>query len=400
MPQNKPFNFIFRYLCQKNHLAVSIVFKTLARLWRRRKAISPVIATILIIALTVSAAAIVYFVVVPLLKGDGELVVLDYELEDTDASDLADKLTISVQNIGTAIATINGMSILRDGVAINWTLGSSEYEISASEQMDIICKASGALDELKYGQSAIFTINFDKKSFSITLRVPAKFSQYVLLYDEDFEDFVSVNWSLTIFQTHNPAGTQTLADWVINEQSGNHYWRCTSNNCQFIVLEDPMRDFADVNITYDLRTDDNDANGIIYRYDNSGPYPNFYIVWFTRDHPSPTNGPHSQEITDFDWDTPADQIQQNKVTIHYVEGDADGFNWYKLAEADWTRNNNQWYTWRVVADGADMDLYIDNMDTPFMSYSDARITHGYIGFVSFANANSHYDNIYVWQQVE
>jgi flagellin-like protein len=35
------------------------------RLWRRRKAVSPVIATILLIALTVTAAAIVYFVVVP-----------------------------------------------------------------------------------------------------------------------------------------------------------------------------------------------------------------------------------------------------------------------------------------------------------------------------------------------
>ena len=50
-----------------------MIQKKLLRLWRRRKAVSPVIATILLIALTVTAAAIVYFVVVPLLRGNPEL---------------------------------------------------------------------------------------------------------------------------------------------------------------------------------------------------------------------------------------------------------------------------------------------------------------------------------------
>jgi len=45
---------------------------------KRKKAVSPVIATILLIALTVTAAAIVYFVVVPLLRNKPEFTVLDY----------------------------------------------------------------------------------------------------------------------------------------------------------------------------------------------------------------------------------------------------------------------------------------------------------------------------------
>jgi len=152
-------------------------------------------------------------------------------------------------------------------------------------------------------------------------------------------------------------------------------------------------------MTYDLLTDDDDANGIIFRYDDSGTYANFYIVWFTRDHPSSSNGPHSGEVDDFDWVTPADQIVRNKITVHYVEGDADGFNWYKLAEADWSRSNNVWYTWRVIADGEDMDLYIDKSAIPTLSWTDSRITHGYIGLVSFANMNSFYDNIYAWNTI-
>jgi len=152
-----------------------------------------------------------------------------------------------------------------------------------------------------------------------------------------------------------------------------------------------------VNVSYDLRTDDNDANGIIFRYDDSGLYPNFYIVWFTKDHPSSKNDPYAGEIDYFDWAIPADQIQQNKISLHYVEGDADGFNWYKLAEADWTRQDNRWYTWRVITDGTSISLYIDDNVSPTLTATDGNIATGYVGLVSFANANSHYDNIYVWQ---
>ena len=55
-----------------------MTYNILRRIFPRKsnnnQAISPVIASILLIALTVSAAAIVYFVVVPLLQGDGKLV--------------------------------------------------------------------------------------------------------------------------------------------------------------------------------------------------------------------------------------------------------------------------------------------------------------------------------------
>jgi len=96
-----------------------MIQKTLLKLWRRRKAVSPVIATILLIALTVTAAAIVYFVVVPLLRGNPELVLMDYELADTDASDLADELTLTLNNVGTAEATLATITVIRNEEAAN-----------------------------------------------------------------------------------------------------------------------------------------------------------------------------------------------------------------------------------------------------------------------------------------
>lgn len=364
----------------------------------RRKAVSPVIATILLIALTVTAAAIVYFVVVPLFKTQAELVIMDYELEDTDATRYADELEVSFQNLGTGAAQISEVVVKKDGSAINWKVDGN-ITINPAALVDITFSAISSADELSYGDNANFEFLYEDKTISLSIKISAKFSKYIILFEEDFEGDPPTGWVMTTFQTHNPAGTSTMADWVVEENSGNKYWHCTNNNCQFIIKDDPLYDLSDVNMTYDLLTDDDDANGIIFRYDDSGTYANFYIVWFTRDHPSSSNGPHSGEVDDFDWVTPADQIIRNKITVHYVEGDADGFNWYKLAEVDWTRSNNVWYTWRVIADGGDMDLYIDHSSTPFLSWTDTRITHGYIGLVSFANHNSFYDNIYAWNTI-
>ncbi len=376
-----------------------MIQKTLLRLWRRRKAVSPVIATILLIALTVTAAAIVYFVVVPLLRGNPELVLMDYELADTDASDLADELTLTLNNIGTADANLATITVIRNDVAANWDFEETDpVVVLQAQETDVVFVASSGADEFGYTELVEVVVTYDSgKTVTLTIKIPATFSRYVLIYEEDFEGTLDIgSWEHTLFLTHG-GGTHNLDDWVVQEQGGNHYWHCTNNDCQFIVLADPLHKFADVNVSYDLRTNDNDANGIIFRYDDSGLYPNFYIVWFTKDHPSSKNNPYAGEIDYFDWATPADQIQQNKISLHYVEGDADGFNWYKLKEADWTRQDNRWYTWRVITDGTSISLYIDDDVSPTLTATDGNIATGYIGLISFANANSHYDNIYVWQ---
>jgi flagellin-like protein len=372
----------------------------LKSIWARKKAISPVIATILLIALTVTAAAIVYFVVVPLLKGNGELVVMEYELESKDATPFADSLTVSINNIGTAAATISQVTVTKDGVAVNWTLDEESYVLAQGSSTDVECNAADATEEFGYGENAVFTFtDSDGNTIVIEIKVSAEFSHFVLEYSNDFETATDMNeWTHHLLATHG-GGTHSIADWIITEQGGNHYAECTNNDCQFIILEDDDRDFYDVNISYNLRTGDDDGNGIIYRYDDSGTYANFYCVWYTREHPGASNPSHDGGHDYFDWATPSDIITEYKITIHYVEGDADGYNWYKLAEADWTRGNNIWYSWRVVADGANGALYIDNSDTATLTWTDSQLSHGYIGFVSFANDDSHYDDLYVWQTV-
>ncbi len=73
---------------------------------KRKKAVSPVIATILLIALTVTAAAIVYFVVVPLLRSNPELA---YTAHGKVAG-TSNKYEVTIVNNGGADANLDGLT--------------------------------------------------------------------------------------------------------------------------------------------------------------------------------------------------------------------------------------------------------------------------------------------------
>ncbi|NPE07569.1 MAG: type IV pilin N-terminal domain-containing protein [Asgard group archaeon] len=73
---------------------------------KRKNAVSPVIATILLIALTVTAAAIVYFVVVPLLQSNP---VLAYT-EHGKVAGTSNKYEVTIVNNGGADANLAGLT--------------------------------------------------------------------------------------------------------------------------------------------------------------------------------------------------------------------------------------------------------------------------------------------------
>jgi len=74
-----------------------------------------------------------------------------------------------------------------------------------------------------YGDAASFEFLYEDKTISLSIKVSAKFSKYVILFEEDFEGDPPSGWTMTTFQTHNPAGTSTMADWIVEENSGNNY---------------------------------------------------------------------------------------------------------------------------------------------------------------------------------
>ncbi len=371
-------------------------FERLKRYWNQRKKLNPIVSAIFVIVFTVSFSAIIYFVVIPLIV-KGELVVLDYTLEDTDHTNSVDKITINIENVGNEELAFTSVRVVRNSEEVNWSLGSTTYVIDQKEKITIICLANSSTNELAYSELVEFEFPFEVKFFSFEIKIPATFSSNTIIYGENFENFENTNWTYHSLGVHDLFHDHNLSDWITDKSDGNTYWHCINNDCQFVILSNPLLNFTNANISCDLNTNGSDATGVIYRFDDSGIYPKFYILWYTQDHPSPRNGPHVEEIDIFDWGDPVtDQILPGELTVHYVEGDANGYNWHKIASVAWEREYNTWYTWRIDSNMDHFRIYVDNSETPSLEFYDMRVAKGQIGLVSLANDLAFFDNLYVW----
>jgi flagellin-like protein len=136
---------------------------------KRKKAVSPVIATILLIALTVTAAAIVYFVVVPMLQKKPELTIVN----PGHVTGQTNQLRFTVQNIGSGEATIDTDDITLYNVTGEADLtitiidpASGEFPISVSsqgEQQFTIELSSG-----DFSSGIVYEISVSGKSLEYT----------------------------------------------------------------------------------------------------------------------------------------------------------------------------------------------------------------------------------------
>jgi len=366
--------------------------------WNNRKKLNPIVSAIFVIIFTISFSGIIYFIVIPLIVR-GELVVLDYTLEDTDHSNFVDKINIHLENVGNEELAFTSVIVKRNSEVINWSLGSTSYFVDKKQEITIICTANSSSNELSYSEFVEFIFPFDVKFFDFKIKIPAIFSSNTMLFGEDFENFENTNWTHYLLAKHDffDIHDHNLSDWNTDENEGNTYWQCFNNDCQFVILSNPLLNFTNANISCDLSTNGSDATGVIYRFDDSEDYPQFYILWYTEDHPSPRNGPHVEEFDVFDWSNPdTDQILPGELTVHYVEGDPNGYNWFKIASIEWEREFNKWYTWRIDTNGDHFRIYVDNSDTPLLEFYDTRISRGQIGLVSLANDLAFFDNLYVW----
>ena len=135
-----------------------------------KRGVSPVIATILLIALTVSAAAIVYFVVVPLLQGKGEMVQMSgVTLTDSDVDGFYDTATIELFNVGTDLVTLDeDVTLLVYSPTSNTTswLITSNLEFITQEQKEITILATDDVNELAPLAQYELSITYGSKSIA------------------------------------------------------------------------------------------------------------------------------------------------------------------------------------------------------------------------------------------
>ncbi|MHA1346795.1 MAG: hypothetical protein ACTSVO_09930 [Candidatus Heimdallarchaeaceae archaeon] len=78
---------------------------------KSKRAISPVLATVMLISLVVAASAMVYFLVVPMLRGSSNVDLLTVQWFDSDGDSVTDVAYVTLQNSGTAAAIVKGLNV-------------------------------------------------------------------------------------------------------------------------------------------------------------------------------------------------------------------------------------------------------------------------------------------------
>ncbi|TFG01957.1 MAG: hypothetical protein EU542_06020 [Promethearchaeota archaeon] len=86
------------------------MFKLLKQLYYKRKAVSPVIASLLLIALTVSTISFVYILILPYFN-KRQLSAAVYKCKDTDKDSRYDQITVLLANSGTATLEISEIEV-------------------------------------------------------------------------------------------------------------------------------------------------------------------------------------------------------------------------------------------------------------------------------------------------
>lgn len=91
----------------------------IAKIWRKRRAVSPVIAAILLIGLAVAAGAALFLIVLPMIQSSGELSFGSVKFSDTNNTDVNDKVVFTLTNEQSKVVSITAITVQAyDGT--NW----------------------------------------------------------------------------------------------------------------------------------------------------------------------------------------------------------------------------------------------------------------------------------------
>lgn len=167
----------------------------------KRKSVSPVIAVVLIVALTVAATATVWYITIEYLQPDLDFSLNDgvtlslVNVEDQDTDQLIDGLTISI--LSKEKMRIEGIALSQSST-LNWSIDPSvpfEVQSSSSRSVKMSTDPSGT-QEIQLDQSFEIQLTTDLGNFSRTFKLKSsggqtqvsdsKESLRVLIYNDSF----------------------------------------------------------------------------------------------------------------------------------------------------------------------------------------------------------------------
>ncbi len=145
---------------------------------RFKRAVSPVIAVILLIALTVAAVSTIWVVINNYSSGKAELIVtseIAFGDSGNDPDVLVDTVSFIVKNIGTDAASISSASVTQGSNTYSWNVTAPTSSIQPNADGKVILKSPSLSKQLIQGEVSIELIygNNQKGITTLTGTVPS-----------------------------------------------------------------------------------------------------------------------------------------------------------------------------------------------------------------------------------
>ncbi|MFV2016691.1 MAG: archaellin/type IV pilin N-terminal domain-containing protein, partial [Candidatus Heimdallarchaeota archaeon] len=248
--------------------------RIIKKVWRSKRAVSPIIAVVLLIALTVAAAAVVWTLTSGIIDNSNvELVLEAYGVADTDGDKEGDLIELQIRNIGIDDAKITEVKIFRDNSQqATWTMGATSYDVSTIGLVRIQTIDSSQqvtnLDEVRVEvkdsvAGALLTAK---------IKIPNTLSSIPVFFNGGDFSNIDINangWTEYTYNTHGGGAGISVV--------GNDLVFATNDDILF-YLQNTTFQVQNGIITAQFLWGDNDGIGIAFRIVNQF---NYYWVGYT-----------------------------------------------------------------------------------------------------------------------
>ncbi|MEN6307611.1 MAG: right-handed parallel beta-helix repeat-containing protein, partial [Anaerohalosphaeraceae bacterium] len=194
------------------------------------------------------------------------------------------------------------------------------------------------------------------------------------LLQEDFNDGNYNGWQTKDQGTAGSPSVWSAATGVMVQSSNIHSTPNTGSGSLPMLgtyaLWQAGTSWTDYQITLTMKSADNDAMGVMFRYQDSNNYYRF--AWLRESH---SQGVGRLQLI---------KMQNGVVTVLSDMNDEEVV--YAV---------NQWYTIKIIASGANMDVLID--DCLYLSAVDSTFASGSMALYCWGNAGTYFDDITVKQ---
>ncbi len=267
-----------------------------------KRAVSPVIAVVLLIALTVAAAAIIWVITGDLLgSSNAELVIDKLEYSDLDSNNMVDHMAFILRNIGSKDTNIVTAELSVNGfIYTNWQIITNEV-LKTGATIQFTMQTIDTAQQLTSDKTVILTLTTDTNSVLIeVLKIPGAYvsktigeagtvqvgaTEVTVNFDAFYEEPVVVVTGVATDSSVVRSGTDA-AQWptITSVNSTSFKLKQTTDsgdgdgisttNVNYIVMERGVHFLGSIKIVADIVT----ASGVYTNYTFASTFSSLPVV--------------------------------------------------------------------------------------------------------------------------